>query len=116
ASGRRKKHCPLGCWNCGEEETSRHHHEVARAWLYGEERTPIDSLYHARSGSDRCSASASPLFDQSRHSQPLRMIALTLSDFHEILRACSALHDKCVGQSWSDAYITAAFGFAFTVC
>src|ERR1019366_8139218 len=38
------------------------------------ETTPIYSLYHARSGSDRRSASASPLITQSRHSQPFWII------------------------------------------
>src|SRR5258705_1945556 len=41
--------------------------------LWGE-TTPIYSLYHARSGSDRRSASASPLITQSRHSQPFWII------------------------------------------
>jgi len=40
----------------------------------GERQRTIYSLYHARSGSDRRSVSASPLFSQSRHSQPFRII------------------------------------------
>src|SRR5712664_2671691 len=49
---------------------------------HGERQRTIYSLYHARSGSDRRSVSASPLITQSRHSQPLRIIVKTLSDFH----------------------------------
>src|SRR6516225_3693956 len=54
--------------------------------------TPIHSLNHARSGSDRVTASTAPLCVRPRRSRLFPIVALALTDFHRVWRA--------VGPNW----------------
>jgi len=56
----------------------------------------IYSLYHARSGSDNLTASAAPLFNQSRRSEPARIMAWPQTIFMGF-RGPEALPDKLHG-------------------
>src|SRR5208282_6805163 len=58
----------------------------------GKTTTPNYSLKHARSGSDRWTASNSPLINST--SPLLTVSIIPLSDFHELSRAAAALRDR----------------------
>src|SRR5215467_3996454 len=59
------------------------------------ETIPIYSLNYARSGSDKLTASTSPLRGRSRCSEPCYFARLTLRHFHEVSRAADPN-----GQTW----------------
>src|ERR1700747_290584 len=67
-------------------------HVAIAAPRQGEIATPIYSLNHARSGSDRVTASTAPLCVRPRRSRVFPIVLWLSNDFHEVSRA--------VGPKW----------------
>src|SRR6201987_3037751 len=64
-------------------------HVAIAAPRQGEIATPIYSLNHARSGSDRVTASTAPLCVRPRRSRVFPIVLWLSNDFHEVSRAVS---------------------------
>src|SRR6201984_2151600 len=62
-------------------------HVAIAAPRQGEIATPIYSLNHARSGSDRVTASTAPLCVRPRRSRVFPIVLCLSNDFHEVSRA-----------------------------